>query len=112
VAIAFHKWADALSMGCHYRSKNISLKLAYSLIIGQAVLNIVAIGLGWIISTSGDVVDAIFLSLSAGTFLAISTLEMLGEQLHDRKYMWIKFGLLVGATGFVVSIWYVENKLF
>jgi len=23
VAIGLHKWADALSMGCHYRSKNL-----------------------------------------------------------------------------------------
>ena len=23
VAIAFHKWADALSMGCHYKTKGI-----------------------------------------------------------------------------------------
>ncbi len=50
VAIAFHKWADALSMGCHYKAKNIPVKTANYLIIGQAVLNVVAIGLGWIIS--------------------------------------------------------------
>jgi zinc transporter 1/2/3 len=74
VAIGFHKWADALSMGCHYRTKDISKKLSYGLIVGQAILNVVAIGLGWIISNSGKVAEAVFLSLSAGTFLAISTL--------------------------------------
>ncbi len=78
VAIAFHKWADALSMGCHYRNKNVSKKISYSLIIGQAILNVLSIGLGWIISSSGEVVEAIFLSISAGTFLAISIIEMLG----------------------------------
>ena len=55
VAIAFHKWADAFSMGCHYKFKNIATKTSYLLIIGQAILNVLAIGLGWIISTSGEV---------------------------------------------------------
>lgn len=74
VAIAFHKWADALSMGCHYKAKNVKKNLAYSLIFIQALLNVLSIGLGWLISSSGDVVEAIFLSISAGTFLAISTI--------------------------------------
>lgn len=56
IAIGFHKWADALSMGCHYRNKNLSKKLSYSLIIIQAFLNVFSIGLGWIISSSGEVV--------------------------------------------------------
>jgi zinc transporter ZupT len=50
VAIAFHKWADALSMGIHYRNKGISKKLSYLLIIAQAILNVAAIGTGWLIS--------------------------------------------------------------
>lgn len=49
VAIAFHKWADALSMGCHYKTKNVKKKMAYGLIIIQAILNVVSIGLGWVI---------------------------------------------------------------
>ena len=81
VAIGFHKWADALSMGCHYKSKNVNKKTSYILIIGQATLNIAAIGFGWFLTGEGEVVEAVFLSLSAGTFLAISTLELLGEQL-------------------------------
>jgi zinc transporter ZupT len=75
VAIGFHKWADALSMGCHYRNKNVTPKIGFWLIAGQAILNILAIGTGWLISAeSNAVVEAIFLSISAGTFLAISTL--------------------------------------
>jgi len=50
VAIAFHKWADALSMGCHYKARHIAKKRSIQLIIGQAVLNVLSIGLGWIIS--------------------------------------------------------------
>ena len=56
VAIAFHKWADALSMGCHYRTKNVSKKTSYILIIVQAILNVVSIGVGWLIAMEGDVV--------------------------------------------------------
>lgn len=56
MAIGFHKWADALSMGCHYKSKNVSKKLSYILIMVQAVLNVLAIGLGWLIESEGDLV--------------------------------------------------------
>lgn len=112
VAIGLHKWADALSMGCHYRNKRIDKKIAYSLILGQAILNILAIAIGWIISEAGDVAQAIFLSISAGTFLAISTIEILGEQLHHKEYMKVKFGLLMGATVFISSIWFFENSIF
>ena len=49
VAIAFHKWADALSMGIHYRNRNIDKKIAYGLIIGQALLNVISICFGWAI---------------------------------------------------------------
>jgi hypothetical protein len=61
-------------MGCHYRTKHIPKKIGISLIVGQAFLNVFSIGLGWILASSGDVQEAIFLSLSAGTFLAISTM--------------------------------------
>jgi hypothetical protein len=53
VAIAFHKWADALSMGIHYRNRNTPTKIAYGLIIGQAALNAIAIGFGWILTGFG-----------------------------------------------------------
>lgn len=107
IAITFHKWADALSMGCHYRAKHISKNIGIGLILGQALLNVLSIGLGWIIATSGDVQEAIFLSISAGTFLAISTMELLSEQFHHKEYKYLKFALLVGATIFISCIWFV-----
>jgi zinc transporter 1/2/3 len=54
VAIAFHKWADALSMGIHYRNRNVAKSIAYGLIIGQALLNAIAIGFGWAIESLGE----------------------------------------------------------
>ncbi len=56
VAILFHKWADALSMGCFYKQKHISKKIAILLIFSQALLNSMSIGAGWLISSQGNVV--------------------------------------------------------
>ena len=53
IAIAFHKWADALSMGIQYKNRNINIRVAYGLIIGQAILNALAIGFGWAIDSFG-----------------------------------------------------------
>ncbi len=99
-------------MGCFYKNKNISKKKAFLLIFGQAILNVLSIGAGWVISSEGDVVEAVFLSISAGTFLGISIIEMLGEQLQNRKHIGIKYGLLVFSTIFVGSIWFFENSIF
>lgn len=112
IAIALHKWADALSMGIQYRSRGIRRKVAFGLIIGQAVLNAMAIAFGWAISSLGDFVEAIFLSISAGTFLAISTMEMLGEELHRPSYRPQKFIVLLFATGFISMVWFFENQVF
>lgn len=56
IAIAFHKWADALSMGIYYKNKKVKKNMAYKLIIGQAVLNLIAICFGWAIDSLGDYV--------------------------------------------------------
>ena len=112
VAIAFHKWADALSMGIHYRNRNVAKNIAYGLIIGQALLNALAIGFGWAIDSFGDFVEAIFLSISAGTFLAISTMEMLGEQLHRPTFKVQKFLIMILSTGFISLVWFFENAIF
>jgi len=54
----------------------------------------------------------VFLSISCGTFLAISTLELLSEQLDKRNHIYLKFVLLLVATGFVAGIWFFENAIF
>ncbi len=56
MAIAFHKWADALSMGIQYRHRGIKKNIAMGLIIGQAALNAAAIAFGWAIDSFGDFV--------------------------------------------------------
>lgn len=112
IAIAFHKWADALSMGIQYRNRGIKKRVAVWLIIGQAVLNALAIGLGWVITNFGDLTEAVFLAISAGTFLAISTMEMLGEELHRPSYRIHKFTVLLLSTGFICSVWFFENAIF
>lgn len=61
-------------MGIHYRNRNVRRKVAIGLILGQAALNLIAIGIGWLIDSFGELTEAIFLSISAGTFLAISTM--------------------------------------
>ena len=99
-------------MGIHYRNKNVEKKIAYGLIIGQALLNAMAIGFGWAITSFGDFVEAIFLSISAGTFLAISTMEMLGDQLHRNEFRWHKFGVMIFSTVFICAVWFFENAIF
>lgn len=47
------------------------------MILIQAFMNPMGIGLGWVLSESGPLVTGIFYSISAGTFIYISTIEII-----------------------------------
>jgi len=79
LAIGLHKWADAFSIGMFYRNKGLVFTKAYMLIVMQALLNGLSIWMGWLIQSKGEFIQAVFLSLSGGTFLGLSVMHILNE---------------------------------
>lgn len=47
---------------------------------------ILTIVLGWFLSAQGELVKAIFVSVSAGTFLYFSTMDIIVEEFTNRKF--------------------------
>ena len=107
LAIGLHKWADAFSTGMFYKNKGLVFTKAYMLIGIQALMNGVSIGIGWLIQSKGQFVQAVFLSISAGTFLGLSMMHILNEEMNNKKYIWYKFGVMILATILVIFIWVV-----
>jgi zinc transporter 1/2/3 len=66
-------------------------------------------GIGWILSTQGDLVTSIFQAISAGTFLYIATLEVLVHEFSTVRHIGAKYALYLVSIGFVSSIWYLEQ---
>jgi len=79
LAIGLHKWADAFSIGMFYKNKGLLFTKAYMLIGLQALMNGMAIGIGWFVQSKGEFFQAVFLSISAGTFLGLSIMHILNE---------------------------------
>lgn len=51
-------------------------------------MNPVGIGIGWIMADKGPVYTGVFVSISVGTFIYISTMEMLTEEFAMSSYKW------------------------
>ena len=71
-------------------------------------MNPLGIAIGWILSSNGDFIVSIFYSISAGTFLYISTIEVIVEEFNISRFKIFKYLAFLLAIGFVSSIWFLE----
>lgn len=109
LAVVCHKWAEGLTLGLAFKKAGVDLTMSSIMIAIQAVMNPVGVGIGWILSDQGDLVTGIFMSISAGTFIYIATLEVLVEEFNVRRYKIIKFLFFLVAIGFITSLWFIER---
>jgi zinc transporter 1/2/3 len=71
-------------------------------------MNPIGIGLGWYLSSYGALVTGIFQAISAGTFVYISTMEVLVEEFNMERNKYGKYFVFLLAIGFVSSLWFLE----
>lgn len=50
------------------------------------------------------------MSISAGTFIYIATIEVIVEEFNNERYNIIKFLFFLVAIGFVCSLWFIEQS--
>mmetsp|Transcript_29257 Transcript_29257/g.52312 ORF Transcript_29257/g.52312 Transcript_29257/m.52312 type:complete len:260 (+) Transcript_29257:1618-2397(+) len=86
LGIIFHKFAAGLALGIYCVREGLTKCKALPIICGFSIAAPigVAIGMG-IRSLSGDIVIGIFLALAAGTFIYISTTEIVAEELKGKN---------------------------
>jgi zinc transporter 1/2/3 len=66
IAITFHKWVEALSIGINLNKSNIEKDYFLKFIILFSLMTPIGILLGIIFSGFSDLIEAIFLAISAG----------------------------------------------
>jgi zinc transporter ZupT len=92
IAILAHKWAAALSLGVTFVKLFVPNKQFYILMTIFALITPVGTVIGLIVKqSSNELVEAIFLSVSSGTFFYLSMSEILVEEFEKKENKYIKF---------------------
>ena len=67
------------------------------------------VAIGIIIAAGNDIVNSIFMGIAAGTFIYISTVEIIVEEFSVSKYKWIKFFFFLLGISVMVLVFFVEQ---
>ncbi|EAS06217.1 metal cation transporter, ZIP family protein (macronuclear) [Tetrahymena thermophila SB210] len=109
LAVLAHKWAEGLVLGLAFKQSNMKIKQASIMIAIQAAMNPIGIALGWILSGAGNLVCGILMSISAGTFIYISTQEVIAEEFSKNRYQVTKYLFYLLGVGFISSLYFIEQ---
>jgi solute carrier family 39 (zinc transporter), member 1/2/3 len=103
IAISFHKWVEALSIGINLNKTMIQKEVLIMLITIFSMTTPLGILCGLILRGISKIFEAIFLSISAGTFLYIAASEVIIEEFSVSQFKNQKFfGFVAGAV--IISI--------
>ena len=109
LAIAAHKWAASLTLGISIIKSGIKLKQLFIMISIFALIGPVGIAFGMILkATANDIVEAIFLAISVGTFLYIACTEVLVEEFEHSDYKYLKFIAFIIGGIFTAGLSLIE----
>ncbi|CAK66732.1 unnamed protein product (macronuclear) [Paramecium tetraurelia] len=111
VVVCCHKWAEGMTLGLAFRKAGVNKTTSTYMIMIQAIMNPVGIGIGWIMADKGPLYTGIFVSISVGTFIYISTMETLTEEFSISQYKWEKYIIFLVAIAFVSSLWFIEQAV-
>jgi len=109
VAIVLHKWAEALTIGISFAKSEIHPKAAFTLAIISSLATPFGVLIGYLFDSSSGYVKGTLLGISAGTFIYISTTEIIVEEFSVGKrkvlkYVFLQFGILL-----MVGMWFIEQ---
>ena len=109
LAIAAHKWAASLTLGISIIKSGIKLKQLVIMIAVFGLIGPVGIAFGMILkATAIEIVEAIFLAISVGTFLYIACTEVLVEEFEHSDYKYFKFVAFIIGGIFTAGLSLIE----
>jgi zinc transporter 1/2/3 len=105
LGIIFHKFAEGLALGVYFRKDKFTKSKALPVAISLSLAGPVGVGIGMgIQSMSGDIVIGCFLALASGTFIFISTTEIVAEELKGKRVPGRYFTFVLGVVTFAAVI--------
>jgi zinc transporter ZupT len=107
IAIIAHKWAESLALGISFFKAHTEWWLFIRMILLFSIFTPIGIFIGLFIVNVSPLVQGIFFGLSSGTFIYISTSEMIVEEFAITRYRFQKYfvylcgGILVALLSFI-----------
>jgi len=98
-ALLFHKWAETLALGISFFRAETKLGIANLMIVLLSLGTPVGIVVGLCLEDSSPMFRIVVMSLAVGTFIYISTSEIVVEEFSITKDAWKKFAVFIlGVT--------------
>ena len=113
IALILHKPAAAISLGVsitkNFVEKNEEKKGILLLFI-FSIATPIGIMIGMALQQSSDIVEVIFNSFAAGTFLYIAASEVIVEEFSmPDRYKYIQYGAFLCGIALITSLWFMES---
>ncbi|EGR32461.1 zip zinc transporter family protein, putative [Ichthyophthirius multifiliis] len=110
-AVLCHKCTEILTFANSLKKANINLKVATIMVIIQAIINIIGIGIGWGVSNQGYLEMCIYTSITSGAFIYVATLEILVDEFSNKGSKILKFLFFIIAIVIVSVLWFFEEEV-
>ena len=91
IAIIAHKWAESFALGISFYNAGIQSKIFIEMLITFTFFTPIGILIGMYFSKSGFLIEGIMLSISAGTFVYVSTSEVIVEEFSSKGSKHLKY---------------------
>ena len=91
IAIIAHKWAESFALGISFYNAGIQTKIFIEMLTIFTFFTPVGILIRMYFYKSGLVIEGIMLSISSGTFIYVSTSEVIVEEFSSKGSKHIKF---------------------
>ena len=91
IAIVAHKWAESFALGISFYKAKIEKSIFLKMLTIFSFFTPLGILIGMYFSKSGFLIEGIMLSISSGTFLYVSTSEVIVEEFSSKGSKHVKY---------------------
>ena len=109
LAISAHKWAEAITVGISIAKAKMSLTTNIVLILTFSIATPIGILFGMCFTNASQGIKAIMNSVSAGTFIYISAVEIFSEEYSGKGQKYGKFAASIVGIVMMIGVWYLEK---
>jgi len=110
MGIVIHKTVAALSLGGTFANAGYNWKQAVGLLVVFSLLAPAGVVIGMFLTEVNPLVDVIFMSLSAGTFLYVSCTEIIKNEFERRQRQWLQFLMVMLGGAVICMLWFFEAE--
>ena len=109
IAIIIHKAAESMSLALSLLRSFKDQKTLLGLLVLFSCATPLGTTLGILLDNAPKIVDIIFTSLAAGTFIYVACSELIVEEFALPGKRWIKFLFFLLGAAIITSLWFFDS---